>query len=218
MEQTKAVSKHVYYNTEWFRRVAPVYDLVEWIMKRARSQAVKKLGLREESKVLEVACGTGSLSLALAKRGYTVTGVDLSPHMLQRAIQKAKNYPGLKMNFIEGDASALSFPDTHFDASIVSLGIHDMPYHIGEKVLSEMIRVTKTQGVVAIFDYNANTSLGAGLFQKLAHVLVKTWETNLYDGYMQGRLIDMAPLQGLLLEREEDFYREIFKLWVYKKL
>lgn len=56
------------------------------------------------AKVLDLGCGTGSLSVLLAELGHEVTGVDLSPRMVERAVAKAERH-GMKVRFLLGDAS-----------------------------------------------------------------------------------------------------------------
>lgn len=66
--------------------------------------------------ILDVGCGTGRHSIELAKRGYAVTGVDLSAGMLAQAAQAAI-VAGVKVNWIQADATQFTLPAT-FDASI----------------------------------------------------------------------------------------------------
>lgn len=56
------------------------------------------------SAVLDLGCGTGSLSVLLAEQGHEVTGVDLSPRMLEQAVAKADNH-GVNIRFLLGDAA-----------------------------------------------------------------------------------------------------------------
>ncbi len=67
--------------------------------------------------ILDIGCGTGRHSVELAKRGYTITGVDLSPAQLRRAEEKASE-AGVKVTFLQGDARALQFK-SEFDAAIM---------------------------------------------------------------------------------------------------
>lgn len=62
-------------------------------------------------------CGTGRQAIELAKRGYSVTGVDLSEAMLKRAREKARA-AGVEVNFIKADARALPFHN-EFDLAIM---------------------------------------------------------------------------------------------------
>jgi SAM-dependent methyltransferase len=66
--------------------------------------------------VLEIGCGTGRLSLPLARRGLSVTGVDVSPHMLAKA--RAKVTEGQQVRFLQGDARSLD-TGRQFDAIII---------------------------------------------------------------------------------------------------
>lgn len=68
-------------------------------------------------KILDVGCGTGRHSIELTKRGYTVTGIDLSETQLKRAQQKAAA-ENLEINFLQGDARNLPFKG-EFDVAIM---------------------------------------------------------------------------------------------------
>ena len=70
-----------------------------------------------KSAVLDVGCGTGSLSQVMAELGHIVTGIDLSPAMLTRAAQKARG-AGLSIDFREMNAAAPLFPPASFDVLI----------------------------------------------------------------------------------------------------
>jgi 2-polyprenyl-3-methyl-5-hydroxy-6-metoxy-1,4-benzoquinol methylase len=56
------------------------------------------------ARILDLGCGTGSLSVVLAELGHTVQGLDLSPRMLERAAAKARSH-GVEVALLEGDAS-----------------------------------------------------------------------------------------------------------------
>ena len=62
------------------------------------------------AKILELCCGTGRLTIPIAKKGYDIIGVDLTPSMLQRAAEKA-NEAELDIKFIEGDMRTLALDD-----------------------------------------------------------------------------------------------------------
>lgn len=67
--------------------------------------------------VLDLGCGTGSLSVLLAERGYAVTGADVSPRMLERARAKA-DLAGLRVAFAQMDAAFPAFAPARFDALV----------------------------------------------------------------------------------------------------
>ncbi len=77
----------------------------------------KELNYNKSLKILDVGCGTGRHTIELTKRGYSVTGVDLSEAMLNKARANAKA-ANLQINFIQHDARNLPF-NREFDAAIM---------------------------------------------------------------------------------------------------
>jgi cyclopropane fatty-acyl-phospholipid synthase-like methyltransferase len=77
----------------------------------------KEINFNQESKILDIGCGTGRHSIELAKRGYAVTGIDLSANMLNKAIEKARNEKIENIKFINADARFLEFSE-EFDLVI----------------------------------------------------------------------------------------------------
>lgn len=77
---------------------------------------VERLGLEPGARILDIACGHGRHSLELARRGFRVTGVDLSPRSLELA-REAGRGESLDVAFVERDARELDF-DAEFDAAI----------------------------------------------------------------------------------------------------
>lgn len=132
--------------------LAPFYDVfASPFLSGMREQVVSFTNAQKGSKVLDVATGTGEQALAFAKQNYEVVGIDLSESMLNVAKKKNK-YRNAK--FEVADATDLPFEESSFDVSSVSFALHEMPLSIGEKVLKEMVRVTKPKGIVVIVDYD----------------------------------------------------------------
>jgi SAM-dependent methyltransferase len=77
----------------------------------------QELSYNKSLKILDVGCGTGRHSIELTKRGYSVTGIDLSHAQLKRAREKAEN-EGLKIDFLQHDARNLPFIN-EFDLAIM---------------------------------------------------------------------------------------------------
>lgn len=100
--------------------------------------------------VLDVACGPGLVSCAFAKIAKHVTGVDITPAMIERAklLQQEKQLNNLTWNL--GSAFPLGFPDESFSLVITRYSFHH--FLEPEKVLSEMIRVCKRGGRIAVID------------------------------------------------------------------
>ncbi|MCC7106383.1 MAG: methyltransferase domain-containing protein [Chloroflexi bacterium] len=99
--------------------------------------------------LLDVGCGTGALAAHLMSRGYTVSGVDVSPGMLSRAVAR-----GLAAA-VAGFSSALPFASDTFDLALTVATFHhlDTPLRVALTVL-EMARVVRPGGYVLIWDHN----------------------------------------------------------------
>lgn len=128
---------------------------------------VRRLGLKPGSKVLDVACGTGNLALPAARLGADVTGVDIAPNLVEQARANAAR-EGLKAQFDEGDAEALSYGDASFDAVITMFGVMFAPRP--ELVASELLRVTKPGGLIAMANWTPTGFIGQ-MFKAVGAVL-----------------------------------------------
>jgi ubiquinone/menaquinone biosynthesis C-methylase UbiE len=130
----------------------PIGQLVLQDQERA---LVEFLGDVSGQRILDMATGTGRAALALAKRGAIVTGVDASREMLSVARTRASEL-GVTVDFSEGDAHALTYPDRSFDA-VVCLR---MLLHVPDwrTALSELCRVSRQRLVI---DYPAFGSIAS---------------------------------------------------------
>jgi SAM-dependent methyltransferase len=107
-------------------------------------------GIEPGSQVLDVGCGTGTISHALAMRGATTVGVDASHSYLDGA-RRLRSHP--RITFEHGDATDLHYASGSFDACVSALVIDVIPDV--DQVAAEMRRVTRPGGVVACctFDF-----------------------------------------------------------------
>jgi ubiquinone/menaquinone biosynthesis C-methylase UbiE len=180
------------YTKKFFRRWAPLYDITNVFISGVRHKVVEFTDARNGSRILDVCAGTGKQTFAFAKRGYGVVGVDLSKAMLRVANQKNK-YENAR--FAAADATSVPFEDNHFEVSCVSFALHDMPLSIRAKVLKEMVRVTKPNGIVVIVDYGLP---GNKLGRYLIYLAVRSYETRYYQEFIKSELEDL--LKGLQIE------------------
>jgi SAM-dependent methyltransferase len=97
-------------------------------------------------RALDVACGTGVVAITAACRGATVSGLDLTPILLERA-RKNASIAGVDVEFIEGDAEALPYPDSSFDVVLSQFGHIFAPRPA--VAVREMLRVLKSGGRIA---------------------------------------------------------------------
>lgn len=120
--------------------------------------------VRENHRVLDVACGTGALTLAAAERvgpGGSVVGIDVNPDMLTVARRKST-----QVEWMEGKAEALPLPDDSFDAVVSQFGF--MFFDDKPRALRGMMRVLRPGGTLAVAVCDAvDHSPGYGAFARL---------------------------------------------------
>lgn len=184
------------YIKKWFGRWAPIYDIVDIFISGVRDKVADFTNARNGSRILDVATGTGKQAFAFAKNGYEVIGIDLSKDMLKVARKKNK-YENVK--FGVADATNIPFEDKHFDVSCVSFTLHDMPLTIREKVLEEMIRVTKPKGIIVIVDYTLpKNKIG----RHLIYHFVESYESKYYPEFVKSEIEALLRKSGIEIEKE----------------
>ena len=104
-------------------------------------------------RVLDVCCGTGIVACELAATAGHVTGVDLTPAMLDHARLLQKRRGVANVAWTTGEASALPFPDGTFDAAVSRYAFHHLTHP--PTVLAEMARVCRPGGRVVVADVYA---------------------------------------------------------------
>jgi ubiquinone/menaquinone biosynthesis C-methylase UbiE len=142
------------------------------IDRREKEAVLDALEPLADERILEIACGTGRFSVALAERGADVIGLDISGPMLAQGRQKAQAADVADVvEFIRGDASRLPFPDDHFDAVFAMRFFHlaDTP----ATFLAELGRVTAGPVVFDTFRrysarsiYNWALPMGSRLYSR----------------------------------------------------
>ena len=118
---------------------------------------VHSLNLKPGMRVLDVACGTGNLSLPAARLGAVVTGVDIAPNLIEQARANAER-EGLTVQFDEGDAENLPYADASFDAVITMFGAMFAPRP--ELVAAELKRVCRPGGFIAMANWTPTGFIG----------------------------------------------------------
>ena len=138
---------------EMFAGIAGRYDLLNHVLslnidrtwrRKVRRELADILG-RPDALVLDVACGTGDLSIELQRESKArVIGTDFCRPMLAIAAQKSR------IDFVESDAMTLSFADNTFDAATIAFGLRNLPNY--EDGLRELCRVLKSGGKLVILE------------------------------------------------------------------
>jgi SAM-dependent methyltransferase len=124
-----------------------------------------RMELEPGARVLDVACGTGNVTIPLARRGATVTGLDMTPHLLEEARARVAR-EGLSIHFDEGFAETLPYPDGSFDVVVSMFGIMFSPFPA--TVVSQMARVLRPGGRLALANWRHTPSGFGGKMQAVA--------------------------------------------------
>ncbi|MGL4339781.1 MAG: bifunctional demethylmenaquinone methyltransferase/2-methoxy-6-polyprenyl-1,4-benzoquinol methylase UbiE [Rhodoglobus sp.] len=131
-----------------------------------RAATVRAVAPVAGERVLDIAAGTGTSSVALQRRGARVVAVDFSPGMVAEGRRRHK-----KIEFVVADAQSLPFGDNEFDAVTISFGLRNISDP--KLALSEMYRVLKPGGrlVVCEFSKPPVAILREGYWAYLSHVM-----------------------------------------------
>ena len=160
---------------EMFDGIAADYDRLNHIMSLGidrswRRRAIKEI-VREDSvqEILDIACGTGDFSIAIAKAmspGSHVSGLDISEGML--AVMRDKlDAEGLegRVSVGQGDCEAIGFADARFDRAAIAFGIRNFEHRV--KALKEILRVLKPGGKLVILELSVPSNPVIRWFYKL---------------------------------------------------
>jgi demethylmenaquinone methyltransferase/2-methoxy-6-polyprenyl-1,4-benzoquinol methylase len=112
-----------------------------------RVATVKAIGAGPADRVLDIAAGTGTSSVAIAARGAEVVALDFSHGMVEVGRER---HP--EIEFVEGDAEQLPFDDATFDAVTISFGLRNV--NRPKQALAEMHRVLKPGGRLVICEFS----------------------------------------------------------------
>jgi SAM-dependent methyltransferase len=163
-----------------------------------------------QARWVDVACGPGVISRAMAGRVGSVSGVDLTPAMIEEAGRRAGEEGIENVGFTLGDATALDFADDSFDGAITRLSLHHIP--APGRVVAEMARVVRPGGWVAISDLAADEDGEAAAWREEIERLrdPSHWACRTPES-----LRGMGAAAGLVIEQEESMQVDIdFDDWL----
>lgn len=177
-----------------FNSIAPTYDRLNHLLSlgldrhwwRRTAHVFRDVLARPDAKVLDLCCGTGDMTRALLQlrpaNAEPLTGLDFSSEMLAIAHSK---FPSANIQWIEGDAMHLPFPDASFDLITAAFGFRNLTNYA--EGLRELHRVLKPNGQLGILECNQPSGLrGLG-----------------YNFYLHGVL----PLVGGIVSGQFEAYR-----------
>ena len=150
-------TRHLYIPALRFGWLTGLYDaVIRWTMREDLFKLclVLQVGMQPGHRVLDLGCGTATLTILLKQRQpqSTVVGLDGDPVVLARAREKAAE-AGVDISFDEGMAYQLPYPDRSFDRVVASLLLHHLTLDNKRRALRETFRVLKLGGELHIADY-----------------------------------------------------------------
>ena len=129
------------------------YPAVAKYIAGAADACVRAAAIGPGEQVLDVACGDGNAAIAAARAGAIVTGVDITPELLDVARAVAP-----EIEWVEGDAQDLPFEDDSFDAVLSTFGSMFAPDH--RRTAEEMLRVVRPGRRIAIASWTPDGTIG----------------------------------------------------------
>jgi ubiquinone/menaquinone biosynthesis C-methylase UbiE len=192
---------------ETYDRIARLYDILDLPFEHGRYRPIRKILLADlNGTLLDAGVGTGR-NFEYYSRGSNVTGIDLSPAMLNRARWR-RDKLSLSINLLEMDVLKLSFPENSFDSIVATFlfCVLDTPYQ--QPALEELRRVCKPDGTIHILEYTKSKI-------PLRRFIMKLWEPWVRFAY--GAEFDRNTEQyldaaGLELVEAKFLYKDIIKL------
>ena len=149
----------------WYRWFSHIYDPFVRVFcfilnggfggeQRWRQLIVEWIDPRPGEKIIDICCGTGTLTVMLAQRlagAGEVMGIDLSSRLLNLARKKQKPEG---VTFLEGDAQKIPFSWGHFHKGVICGALHEMPREVRRRVMAEAHRVIKPNGRIVVVEHN----------------------------------------------------------------
>jgi phosphatidylethanolamine/phosphatidyl-N-methylethanolamine N-methyltransferase len=155
-----------------YEKMASVYDLFFGLpLHDGRAKAIRRMSIKPDDQILEVGVGTG-ISLPLYPRQCSVTAIDLSDGMLERARTRVEQYNLRNVRLIQMDATQLKFPDNSFDIVYAPYFISCVPDPLA--VTREMRRVCKPGGrLVFLNHFLSANAVGSKLERAIAPLTMR---------------------------------------------
>ena len=172
-----------------------------------KSALLKQANLKNGQKILDLACGTGTLAVAVKRKcpQTEVFASDIDGEILQLARNKAKN-ARVKINFEQGFSDALPFADNSFDRVFSTLFFHHLTLERKNATLREILRVLKPNGEFHLADF--------ALPRNKSQFILSKW-IRIVDGYdttrdnLRGRLMFLMSQNGFEKVERTKYFKTI---------
>ena len=131
--------------------------MAEEVMAPLGPVLVAAAGISACDRVLDVAAGSGNISIPAAKAGADVVSSDLTPELLARSRMRAAA-EGATLHWQEANAECLPFADAEFDAVVSAIGVMFAPHH--QRAADELVRVCRPGGMIGIISWTYDGFFG----------------------------------------------------------
>jgi ubiquinone/menaquinone biosynthesis C-methylase UbiE len=182
-----------------YQRISRFYDAMETLAeKRYHPWRERFWSLVNDANILEVGVGTGK-NMPYYPESVHITGIDLTPGMLGRAVKKAQT-SGIEsqVNLQLGDAQTLDFPDSSFDTALATFVFCSVPNPV--LGLREMKRVVRPGGKVLLLEHMRSPNRILGVLMDLLNPMV----VRMMGANINRRTVDNVRKSGLEIEKVED--------------
>lgn len=184
-----------------YDRIASIYDYLDFMVPNKLRVEILKMARGE---VLEVGVGTGR-NLPLYPPGSLVTGIDISPVMLDRARQRAVK-SDLKVNLVEADAQNLPFDDNSFDTVMATCVFCSVPDPIAG--LKEVKRVCRHDGQILLIEHVRSETPVVGMVMDLLNPIF----VGIIGNNINRKTVENVQLAGLNIIEVKNLLGQIVKL------
>ena len=183
-----------------FNRLTPFFDsFLKWAAREEtfKPELVKQARIQENSRVLDLGCGTATLTILLKKSQpeAEVRGIDIDPTVLEIAKEKAAR-AGVDIALDLGTAFKLPYPDNYFDRVISSLVFHHLTTENKVRSLKEVLRVLKPKGELHVADLGKPQNT----LMRLPSIIMRRLEES--EDNIRGLLPRMFKIAGFELVKE----------------
>lgn len=164
------------------------------VVDRIRSAA----GLGDKLRVLDVGCGPGIVTEALAGNGHGVIALDITPEMVHRARQRCQDSGFFNVHYIIGQAEKLPFEEASFNAVVTRLTIH----HFADPGVecSDMARITRSKGRLIVADIISSENADES---ELHNALEKLRDPSHVSMISSNAMKDLVETTGLKIIQED---------------
>ena len=190
-----------------YRRIAPLYDLLDFPFEYGRYRKIRPLLFRGLSgRILDAGVGTGR-NIPFYPPAAVMVGIDISPAMLAHAGQRREAL-GAKVELRRVDVTRLDFPDDGFDAAIATFLFCVLPEEDQARALRELVRVVRPGGPIRLLEYVRP----AGKFRRALAGLWEPWMEWAYGAGFDRRTEQHISEAGLQIGESRFVVDDLIKL------